>query len=92
MPVGKLRKKYDFFFASLKSMKKGDRSISQRYGSGVPDPDPDRLQNVTDPQHCFLHLSLSLCFLLALPCDEPHVKHFLRITFGELSGLNYYVM
>jgi hypothetical protein len=73
-------------------MKKGVRSISQRYGSGVPDPDPDRHQNVTDPQHCFLHLSLSLCFLLALPCDEPHVKHFLRITFGELSGLNNYVM
>jgi hypothetical protein len=52
MPVGKLRKKYDFF-ASLKSMKKGVRFISQRYGD--PDPDPDPHQNVTDPQHCFLH-------------------------------------
>jgi hypothetical protein len=28
----------------------GSRSISQRYGSGDPDPH----QNVTDPQHCFL--------------------------------------
>jgi hypothetical protein len=66
-------------------MKKGVRSISQRYGSGDPDPDTDPHQNVTN-------LSLSLCYLLALPCDEPHVKHFLRITFGELSGLNNYVM
>jgi hypothetical protein len=62
-------------------MKKGVRSISQRYGSGVPDTDPDRHQNVTDPQHCFLHLSLSLCFLLALSCDEPHVKHFYALHF-----------
>ncbi len=27
----------------------GSISISQRYGSGEPDPDPH--QNVTDPQH-----------------------------------------
>jgi hypothetical protein len=40
----------EFFFASLKSLKKGVGSISQRYGSGHPDPDPH--QNVTDPQHC----------------------------------------
>ncbi len=45
-----------FVFASLKSIKKGvgsrvgsgSGSISQRYGSGNPDP----RQNVTDPQHC----------------------------------------
>jgi hypothetical protein len=38
------------FSASLKSMKKGvgSVSISQRYGSGDPDPH----ENVTDPQHC----------------------------------------
>jgi hypothetical protein len=37
------------FFASLKSMKKGvgSGSISQRYGTG--DPDPHSHQNVTDP-------------------------------------------
>jgi hypothetical protein len=29
----------------------GSGSISQRYGSGDPDPDPH--QNGTDPQHCF---------------------------------------
>jgi hypothetical protein len=29
----------------------GSGSISERYGSGDPDPH----QNVTDPQHCFLH-------------------------------------
>jgi hypothetical protein len=40
---------------SLKSLKKGvgsgvgSVSISQRYVSGDPDPDPQ--QNVTDPQH-----------------------------------------
>jgi hypothetical protein len=48
-----MRKKY-FFFASLKSLKKGvgsrdgSGSISQRYGSADLDPH----QNVTDPQHC----------------------------------------
>jgi len=42
------------FLASLKSVKKGvgsgvrSGSISQRYGSGDPDPH----QIVTDPQHC----------------------------------------
>jgi hypothetical protein len=41
------RKKY--FFESFKSMKKEVGSISQRYGSGDPNPDPH--QNVTDPQH-----------------------------------------
>jgi hypothetical protein len=54
-----MRKKYEkkYFFASLKSMKKevgsgvrsGSGSISKKYGSGDPDPDPR--QNVTDPQH-----------------------------------------
>jgi hypothetical protein len=38
-------------FASLKSLKKGVGSgfISQKYGSGDPDPH----QHVTDPQNCF---------------------------------------
>jgi hypothetical protein len=51
VPVGKLYERKKNFFASLKSMKKGvgSGSISQRYGSG--DPDPDAHQNVTDPQH-----------------------------------------
>jgi hypothetical protein len=48
------KKKYEkknIYFASLKSVQKevGSVSISQRYGSGDPDPDPH--QNVTDPQH-----------------------------------------
>ncbi len=34
-------------------MKKGVGFISQRYGSGDPDPDPH--QNVTDPQLWLLH-------------------------------------
>ncbi len=48
-----------FFFAFLKSLKKGigsgvgfesgSGSMSQRYGSGDPHPDPH--PNVTDPQH-----------------------------------------
>jgi hypothetical protein len=33
-------------------MKKGVGSISQRYGSGDPDPDPH--QNVMGPQHCIV--------------------------------------
>jgi hypothetical protein len=52
------------FFASLKLLKKGigsgdgsrSGSISQKYGSG--DPDPDRHQNVTDPQQTNAGLSL----------------------------------
>jgi hypothetical protein len=46
--AGYKKKNENIFFASLKSMKKGVGSISQRYGSGDPDPH----QNVTDPQHC----------------------------------------
>jgi hypothetical protein len=47
------RKKYEKtnnYFASLKSLKNGvgSGSISQRYGSGDPDPH----QNVSDTQHC----------------------------------------
>ncbi len=41
------------FFTSFQSLKKGVGSISQRYGSGGPDP----LQNVTDPQNCVLIVS-----------------------------------
>jgi hypothetical protein len=53
------KKKYENFFASLKSLKKGSGSgvgsgsISQMYGSAYPDPDPH--QNVTDPQHWSCH-------------------------------------
>jgi hypothetical protein len=49
---------YKNFFASLKLLKKGvgsgvgSGSISQRYGSKNPDPNPH--QNVTDPQHWLL--------------------------------------
>jgi hypothetical protein len=53
--------KKNIFFASLKSMKKevgcgvgsGFGSITQRYGSGDPEPDPN--QNVKDPQHWIEH-------------------------------------
>jgi hypothetical protein len=57
----KIWNKIFFFFASLKSMKKGvgsgvgsvagSESIIQRYGSGDPDPH----QIVMDPQHFFKH-------------------------------------
>jgi hypothetical protein len=53
--IRKNMKKKNYFLASLKLMKKevgsgfGSGSISQRYESGEPDPDPH--QNVTGPQH-----------------------------------------
>jgi hypothetical protein len=49
-----MKMKKIIFLTSLKSLKKGVGSgfISQRYGSGDPDPH----QNVTDPQHWFLGL------------------------------------
>jgi hypothetical protein len=53
---------------TLESLKKRVGSISQRYGSGDPDPDPH--QNVTDPQQCIkdspkISQSLELKFLAA---------------------------
>jgi hypothetical protein len=48
-PAGKFQEKsMKFFFASLKSLRKGvgSGSVGQRYGSADPDPH----QNVTDPQ------------------------------------------
>jgi hypothetical protein len=58
----KIYKKY--YFWPYKSMKKkvgsgvghGSGSISHRYGSGLPDPNPH--QNVTGPQHCQKDLNL----------------------------------
>jgi hypothetical protein len=47
-------------------MKKEVGSISQKYGSGDPDPDPH--QNVTDPQH---YLEYSLIFLSLGIIVEP---------------------
>ncbi len=49
MPVGKLKEKNmekNIFFPSLKSMKKGVGSISQRYGSGDPDLDPHQKSQI----------------------------------------------
>jgi hypothetical protein len=50
-------------------MKKGVRSINQRYGCGDPDPDPH--QNVTDPQHAVssnvANLDLVGCEAFGLP-------------------------
>jgi hypothetical protein len=46
-----------FYIKFFKSLKKVVGSISQRYGSGDPDPDPH--QNVKDPQHC-----MQLLFIL----------------------------
>ena len=42
----------------------GSESISQRHGSADPEPDP--LQNVRDPQHCFL-LMCSILYLAGCP-------------------------
>ncbi len=54
------KQKYEIFFASLKSLKKGVGSGSEL----DPDPDPlvrdtdpqirSRTQNITDPQNCLL--------------------------------------
>ncbi len=45
-----------FLLPSWRSMTKiaGSGSINKRHGSADPDPDPDPLQNVMDPQHCFM--------------------------------------
>jgi hypothetical protein len=59
-----MRNKYEY--ASLKSIKKGVGSISQRYGSGNPDPDPH--QNVTDPQHWKKEREIILYFLKGENC------------------------
>ena len=66
------RKKYEKtnnYFASLKSLKNGvgSGSISQRYGSGDPDPH----QNVTDPhqwsQYCMTSkVAISVSFSISM--------------------------
>jgi hypothetical protein len=52
VPAGKLKEKIrkNYFFASLKSIKKGDGSGSFSHRNGSADLDPH--QNVTDPQLC----------------------------------------
>jgi hypothetical protein len=72
-------------------MKKGvgSGSISQRYGSGDPDPH----QNVTDPQHCFFNLlsfarSLSYLekFLVAPTVTLPTVPNNFNISWKLASA------
>ncbi len=64
---------YFSIFVSFKSLKKGvgsgvgSGSISQRYGSGYPDPH----QNVTDPQHWFLSTRRP-CTVPGIPVPEEH--------------------
>ncbi len=54
VPLKKVISKKTFFVAFWSRVGFGSEvgSISQRYGSAVPDPDP--YQNVTDPQHCLI--------------------------------------
>ncbi len=97
-----IRKKYgkNFFFASLKSLKKEVGSISQIYGSWVLDPDPH--QNVTDPQHwkqLGLTRAFALLFNYSVSCEGVGVlanreviqaletlTHFNNMTNGSLFG------
>jgi hypothetical protein len=80
------KKKKKFFFAFLKSLKKGAgsgvgsgsgaRSIDQRYGYADPDPH----QNVTDPQHCLKRCVRSLLICLQVrPCDKNIFTAFLYV-------------
>ncbi len=70
-----------FLFASFKSMRKevGSGYISQRYGSGDPDPH----QNVTDPQHWIIghHPAANTDWKTALlkECRRDHgtFQHFM---------------
>ncbi len=64
----------------------GSGSISQRYGSGDPDPH----QNVTDPQHCSkrtCNSGLPDHCLLGITC-VPIQKHFMRIRILEFEILD----
>jgi len=49
-------KKIVFCILKINDERNGSGSMSQRYGFGVPDPDPH--QNVVDPKHW---LKLCLC-------------------------------
>jgi hypothetical protein len=67
----------------------GSGSISQRYGSGDPDPDPH--QNVTDPQHWCLYIySIILRFLNSatpeslLSTERPSIGSILSSSVGEM--------
>jgi hypothetical protein len=52
--------------------------VSQRFGSGDPDPHPDPYQNVTDPEHWF-------------PDPLPHAGLFASFNFhiSLLKGLSH---
>jgi hypothetical protein len=68
----------------------GSGSISQRHGSADQDPDP--LQNVMDPEHCFLHrfLHAIVRYLTTssyryVKCDDMAKKAMEAVESGELK-------
>jgi hypothetical protein len=78
------------FFASLKSLKKLVESISQRYGSGDPDPH----KNVTDPRHCLIGISgLYLNVLVddVLAGEAVLFLHIFRVTEYTVAGVEVVV-
>jgi hypothetical protein len=62
-------------------MKKGVGSISQRYRSGDPDPDPH--QNVTDPLHWWSRLEIVQKMLVLF--SKTHLK---RIHINDAKIVN----
>jgi hypothetical protein len=85
------KKKYEhLFITSLKSLKKvvgsgaGSGSISQRYRSGVPDPDPH--QNVTDTQHWIKEFKFSSIIISKWQFGWRFVW-LVTFLFGDMSDL-----
>jgi hypothetical protein len=60
-------------------------SVSQRYGSEDPDPHPDPYQNVTDPQHWYIHENIyeiglySTPYMLIIELYKVLVVHSLSV-------------
>ncbi len=70
-----------FFFCFLKVTEEGVRSISQRYGSPSPDPDPH--QNVTDPHHCFIIFNFADETVIGDIHMEQSGKHY-TVVFASI--------
>jgi hypothetical protein len=76
----------NYFFAGILKVNDeiaGSGSISKKYGSADPDPDPP--QNVMDPEHCFLYYRY--LFMQSRIRSERQAAAICGLTTGVLNGL-----
>jgi hypothetical protein len=72
-----------FFFACLKSLKKGVGSLCQRYRSADPNPH----QDVKGPQHCLKQSCRSGIMYLCIKDPAPELEPALAPTLNEATEI-----